>query len=179
LSGPEIADRPGAPALAVRCGGELPLPSDELSQYRSGTQETTPMPRIRKMLLVEDQEEVGDLLAEVLELEGFRLTVVKTGAQMHDAFDKDDYDVAIIDVVLPGGEGGFALAETARERGCGIILITGDHRYAERLQQSGHHYLLKPFRVNAFLALVDSVSAEAANLRVHRKRGDGLLPEIE
>ncbi len=132
------------------------------------------MPHIRKVLLVEDHDEVRDLLAEVLGLEGFRFTVVGTGAQMREALDKDDYDVAIIDVVLPGGEDGFALAETARERGCGVILITGDHRHAAHLQQSGHPYLLKPFKMNDFLALVDSVSVEAANLCTRRKRGGGL-----
>jgi two-component system OmpR family response regulator len=137
------------------------------------------MPRICKMLLVEDREEVRNLLAEVLELEGFRLTVVGTGAQMHDAFDKDDYNVAIIDVLLPGGEDGFALAAAARKRGCGVILITGDHRYAERLQQSGHHHLLKPFKMNGFLALVDRVLAEAANPRMRCKRDDRSPPKVE
>jgi two-component system OmpR family response regulator len=133
------------------------------------------MPRIRKVLLVEDHDEVRDLLAAVLELEGFRFMVVKTGAEMHEKLDGDDYDAAIIDVVLPlpGGEDGFALAETARERGCGAVLITGDHRHAERLRQSGHHYLLKPFKMSDLLALIDRVLAEAANLRRRCRRRDG------
>jgi two-component system OmpR family response regulator len=131
------------------------------------------MPRICKVLLVEDNDEVRDLLIAVLELEGFRFTVVKTGAQTHEALDEDDYDVAIIDALLPGGEDGFALAEVARERGCGAVLITGDHRHAERLQQSGYLYLLKPFRVSDLVALVDRVLAEAANLRRRCRRRDG------
>jgi DNA-binding response OmpR family regulator len=133
------------------------------------------MPRICKVLLVEDHDEVRDLLAAVLELEGFRFTVVKTGAEMHETLDEDDYDAAIIDVVLPGGEDGFALAEAARERGCGAVLITGDHRHAERLRQSGHHYLLKPFKMSDLLVLIDRVLAEAANLRRRCRRRDGSL----
>jgi len=130
------------------------------------------MPRICKVLLVEDHDEVRDLLSAVLELEGFRFTAVETGGQMHEALDEDDYDVAIIDVVLPGGEDGFALAKTARERGCGAVLITGDHRHAERLRQGDHYYLLKPFKMNDLRALVGRVLADAANLRRRRGRRD-------
>jgi DNA-binding response OmpR family regulator len=50
-----------------------------------------PMPRSCKALLVEDYAEVRDLLAAVLDLEGFRLAVVRTGAQMHDALDRSDF----------------------------------------------------------------------------------------
>jgi DNA-binding NtrC family response regulator len=131
------------------------------------------MPRICKVLIVEDHDGVRDLLVEVFDQEGFEFKAVKSGAEMRAALDEDDYDIAVIDVSQPSREDGFALADTARDMGCSVILITGDHRYAERLQQSGHHHLLKPFRVNDFVALVDRVLAEAANLCVRRKRGDG------
>ncbi|HZU88743.1 MAG TPA: response regulator [Stellaceae bacterium] len=131
------------------------------------------MSRICKVLIVEDHEGVRDLLGEVLDQEGFEFKAVESGAEMRAALDEDDYDIAVIDVSQPSQEDGFALAEAAREAGCSVILITGDHRYAERLQQSGNHHLLKPFRVSDFLTLVERVLAEAANLCVRRKRGDG------
>jgi DNA-binding response OmpR family regulator len=131
------------------------------------------MPRICKVLIVEDHDEVRALLAEALAIEGFRFTAVETGEQMRAALDEDDHDVAILDVLLPGGEDGFALAETARTLGCGVILITGDHRHAERLGQSGHPHLLKPFGVRDLLALVERVLAETTKLCVRRRRSDG------
>jgi DNA-binding response OmpR family regulator len=133
------------------------------------------MPRICKVLIVEDHNEVRELLINILDLEGYYFTAVETGAQMREALDETDYDLAVIDVLLPGGEDGFALAETAREWGCGVILITGDHRHIERLDQSGHRYLLKPFAMSDLLALVSRVLAEIANGCVRRKRGDGSL----
>jgi hypothetical protein len=51
--------------------------------------------------------------------------------------------------------------------------VTGDHRYSERLGGSGHHYLLKPFRVQQLVELADKILAETAAQCVRRKRGDG------
>src|SRR5690348_7336975 len=105
------------------------------------------MARICKVLIVEDDDDVRDLLGDIFDEEGFRFAMVKTGAEMSEALDGDDYDVVVIDVTQPGHQDGFALAEIARDQGCGVILVTGDHRYLGSLQTSGQNYLLKPFRV--------------------------------
>jgi two-component system OmpR family response regulator len=131
------------------------------------------MPRICKVLIVEDHDGVRELLGTVFEHEGFAFTAVETGAQMRARLDEDDYDITVIDVLLPGGEDGFALAEAARELGCGVILITGDHRHLERLDRSGHYHLLKPFRLQDMMALIERVLAETARLCARRKRSDG------
>lgn len=131
------------------------------------------MARICKVLIVENDDDVRDLLGNVFEDEGFRFFMVKTAAEMREALDDDDYDVAIIDVTQPGHEDGFALAQIAREQGCGPILVTGDHRHSERLQNGGHPHLLKPFRVQQLIDIVDKILVETAAQCVRRKRGDG------
>jgi DNA-binding NtrC family response regulator len=130
------------------------------------------MARICKVLIVENDDDVRDLLGDIFADEGFRFSMVKTGAEVQEALDRDDYDVVIIDVTQPGDEDGFALARIAHEQGCGAILVTGDHRHVERLQGSGQHYLLKPFRVQQLVEIVDKILAETA-ARCVRKRGDG------
>src|SRR5207244_3067595 len=72
-----------------------------------------------------------------------------------------------------GHEDGFALAQLARQQGCGAILVTGDHRHLERLEASGQRYLLKPFRVQQLVDIVDKILVETAAQCVRRKRGDG------
>lgn len=106
------------------------------------------MERICKVLIVENDDHVRDLLANVVRLEGYLFTTVESGHQMRAALDEDDYDIAIIDITLPPPEDGFALARVAREQGCGVILMTGNPYNLERLQGSGEHFLLKPFGVN-------------------------------
>jgi two-component system, OmpR family, response regulator len=131
------------------------------------------MPRICKVLIVENDDDVRNLLGDVFDREGYDFAQVKTGAEMRQALDEDDYDIAVIDITLPGSEDGFALAQIARDQGCGVILITGDHRRRERLHGSGHHYLMKPFRTLQLLEMADKVLAESAAQCIRRKRGDG------
>jgi DNA-binding response OmpR family regulator len=133
------------------------------------------MARICKVLIIENDDDVRDLLGDIFEDEGFRFSMVKTGAAMHEELDADDYDIVIIDVTQPGQEDGFGLAQIARERGCGAILVTGDHRLTERLQGSGQHYLLKPFRMQQLIEVVDKILAETAAQCVRRARRDGSL----
>ena len=62
------------------------------------------MARICKVLIVENDDDVRHLLDQIIEDEGYRFSSVKTGTEMHEALDKDDYDIAIIDIILPGQE---------------------------------------------------------------------------
>ena len=133
------------------------------------------MTRVCKVLIVENDDGVRNTLANVVADDGYLLATLKTGREMSSALDDDDYDIVLIDVSQPGPEDGFALARVARERGCGVILVTGDHRHLERLQQSGEHHLLKPFRVTALTTLADKILTEIAAQCVRRKRSDGSL----
>jgi two-component system OmpR family response regulator len=125
------------------------------------------------VLIVENDDGVRDTLANIVADEGYLLVTLKTGREMSSALDDDDYDIVVIDVSQPAPEDGFDLARVARERGCGVILVTGDHRHRDRLQESGEHYLLKPFRVRQFTTLADTVLTEIATQCIRRKRGDG------
>jgi len=131
------------------------------------------MTRICKVLIVEDDDNVRALLGDLFEDEGYHFTLVRDGAEMEQALDGDDYDVSIIDVSLAGGESGFTLAQTARDRGCGVILTSGDPRHFERLQDGEWRSIAKPFRVQQLIALVDRVLKETAAQCVRRTRSDG------
>ncbi len=131
------------------------------------------MPRVCKVLIVENDDFVREVLGEVFDDEGFLFATVSNGREMEEKLDEDDYDIAVIDIGLPGGQDGFALANTARTQGCGVILVTGDHRHTPRLEQSGHFYLLKPFRMSELITIADRVLAMASIECTRRKRRDG------
>ncbi len=131
------------------------------------------MARICKVLIVENDHDISELLGEALSDEGFLFTCVATGSEMEDRLDEDDYDIVIIDATQPGDRDGFALADLARAQGCGVILTTGDHRHSERLRQSRHFYLLKPFRLMELMTIIEQVMTLAAVECVRRKRRDG------
>ena len=129
--------------------------------------------RVCKVLIVENDDHVRNLLANVFDDEGYLFSLVKSGAEMREKLDNDDFDIAVIDVTQPGHEDGFVLAQIARDRGCGPILVTGDHRFLERLQEGGGHFLLKPFRIRQLVEIIDKVLTETAAQCMRRTRGDG------
>jgi DNA-binding NtrC family response regulator len=131
------------------------------------------MARICKVLIVENDDYIRELLGEVFDEEGFLFASVETGPEMEDKLDEDDFDIVMIDITQPGEKDGFALAEIAHQQGCGVILTTGDHRHSERLDQSGRFYLLKPFKMQDLMTLVDQVMTMASMECVRRKRRDG------
>jgi two-component system torCAD operon response regulator TorR len=131
------------------------------------------MTRICKILVVEDNDGIRDFLHALFDDEGFHITIVAGGAPMRAALAQDRFDVALIDVTLPGTDDGFALAKAAHATGCGVILVTGNARHFDAVKSSGHRYLLKPFRVERLLALVGELIAETKDCVVSSRRAGG------
>ena len=117
--------------------------------------------KICRVLIVEDRPEIQELLSEVFADQGFRFAVVTNGAEMREALATGEVDVAVIDVVLPGGQDGVALANEAAAQGVGVILVTGSHDHFEVVEKSGHRYLFKPFRIHSLLSLADELLRES------------------
>jgi DNA-binding response OmpR family regulator len=128
------------------------------------------VPKPCRVLVVEDDPGVQELLRHVLMEEGNEVALARTGDEMRAAFEGATFNVVIIDVRLPGAENGIELARQASDRGSGIVLITGDHSHAAALARTGHRYLLKPFRVEELLAATQEV-VEAIQARCSIKRG--------
>jgi len=118
--------------------------------------------RICKVLVVEDNEPLQELLETIFEDVGYRFRTVADGAAMRMALAEDpEIDVVVIDVGLPGGEDGFTLGREAAAAGHAVILSTGSHEHEDALETSGHRYILKPYRIAAFLALIEDVLEQA------------------
>jgi DNA-binding NtrC family response regulator len=131
------------------------------------------MTRICKILVVEDNDGIRDFLHALFDDEGYHIAIVASGAQMRAVLAKDRFDVALIDVTLPGADDGFALATAAQATGCGVILVTGNARHFDAVKASGHRYLLKPYRVERLLALVGELIGETKGCVATTRRAGG------
>jgi two-component system, OmpR family, response regulator len=133
------------------------------------------MDRICKVLVVEDDDAVRALLGDLLTHQGYDFTLASSAAEMRAALDREEYDVAIIDISLRGAEDGFALAELVSEKGAAIILTTGDPAQRPRLEASGRRHLLKPFRMLDLTELIELVLKDNTTLCVPRPPGAGTV----
>ena len=114
----------------------------------------------KRILVVEDEEDYGQLLTEVLSDAGFSVRWVKSTTEGLSAFKADPPDLAILDVQLPDGTG-FELCRKLRAEGPAkdtpVLFCTvrsAISPLAEGTRVGGNGYLLKPFSIEDLLARV-------------------------
>jgi CheY-like chemotaxis protein/CBS domain-containing protein len=114
-----------------------------------------------RVLLVEDDADIREVLKATLANAGYAVTGVGTRAEAMAALGRGALDLAVIDVRLPDGSG-IELARAVREAGHGSLVITGDGNEMQRLELHGQPYLGKPFRAAELLQRVDALARPAA-----------------
>jgi two-component system copper resistance phosphate regulon response regulator CusR len=111
-----------------------------------------------KILLVEDQATAAAYLSQGLKEEGMVVDVARTGPDGLHQMLIADYDLAILDVMLPGLDG-WAILETARraQRLTPVLFLTARDAVDDRvrgLELGAEDYLVKPFAFSELLARV-------------------------
>jgi CheY-like chemotaxis protein len=134
-----------------------------------------PMPEARiaptkpsKVLLCEDDQELGQVLTRVLRRVGHKVTRVACAEEAIEVLDHQiDFDVLITDIVLPGLSG-WELADAVDVRVPGIAVVFMSGFEGDRRQAMGHEnalYVPKPFQRHSLLEAVARVVQE------RKKRG--------
>lgn len=125
---------------------------------------TNPQRKPDRILIVDDDEDIVQMVSTLLTSHGYTCTTAGTGAQGAVAFDMSDADLVVTDLNMPAGDG-IALVERIRRK-CAvpIIIITAFNKeYAARLHRLRNVTVLrKPFDSRALLDLVQ------AELILHR-----------
>ena len=114
--------------------------------------------RMTKILLVEDQATAAAYLSQGLKEEGMVVDVAMTGPDGLHLLLTADYDLAILDVMLPGLDG-WAILETVRraQRQTPVLFLTARDAVDDRvrgLELGAEDYLVKPFAFSELLARV-------------------------
>lgn len=129
-----------------------------------------------KILLVEDDQNFGDVLRSYLEMHDYDVTLATDGVQGFEAYKKEEFDLCIFDVMMPKKDG-FTLAKEIRERDAEmpIIFLTAKTLKDDVLQGfkiGADDYITKPYSVGELLARV------RANLRRVRPVRAGQVLEV-
>ena len=109
-----------------------------------------------KLLLVEDEKRMGQALVQLLGLEKYDVDWYTDGLEGRYALESDIYDIAVLDVMLPG-ENGFEIAAKARKNGIKtpILMLTARSDVDDKvngLDCGADDYLTKPFVPKELLA---------------------------
>ena len=118
-----------------------------------------------RILVVEDEPRLAEILRLYLERDGHQVTVVGDGRAAIEAVDRDPVDLVVLDLMLPGVSGEAVLG-AIRERGDTPVLIASAKRSdLERisgLRMGADDYLAKPFNPHELTARVAAVLRRSA-----------------
>jgi two-component system alkaline phosphatase synthesis response regulator PhoP len=115
-----------------------------------------------RILLVEDEAAIAEVLADMLRAEGHEVSHSADGKSGMQKATGGPFDLLILDVMLPGGFSGFDICHAAREHGFdgGILMLTARGQVDDRvrgLRTGADDYLVKPFDPDELLARVDAL----------------------
>ena len=112
-----------------------------------------------KILVVEDEKPISDLIKLSLGKAGYSCRCAYDGMEAADMIDVDTYDLILLDIMLPKVDG-FELMEYIRPLDIPVICLTAKNAVADRvkgLRMGAEDYIVKPFEVLELLARVDVV----------------------
>ncbi len=116
------------------------------------------------ILIVDDDREIRDLLAEFMVRHGYRVTTAADGQSMWHSLEKGRFDLVVLDVMLPG-EDGLSLCRRLRATSnLPVIMLTALGEETDRivgLEMGADDYLAKPFNTRELLARIKAVLRRA------------------
>ena len=120
-----------------------------------------------KLLLVEDEHRMAQALCEILRQENYEVDHCVDGTNGLEALESDIYDIAILDVMLPGLNG-FEIVKRARKAGIRtpILMLTAKAELDDKvmgLDYGADDYLTKPFMTKELLARVRALARRNYN----------------
>lgn len=131
-----------------------------------------PAPAAITLLIVDDDADIRDLLARYLGEHGYRVLTAADGAQMRACLDRQDVDLIVLDLMLPGEDGIQLCRWLHAQSDIPIIMLTARSDKLERvfgLELGADDYVTKPFEPRELVARIRAV--------LRRARPGRVLPE--
>ncbi len=122
---------------------------------------------MKKILLVEDDPNLGLLLQDYLQIKGnFEVVLCTDGDEGYKAFGKDNFDLCILDVMMPKKDG-FTLGKEIRKANeqVPIIFATAKSMMEDKslaYDLGGDDYITKPFRIEELLLRINALLKRAS-----------------
>lgn len=121
-----------------------------------------------RILIIEDEETIAELEKDYLELSGFEVEIENDGAVGLERSLKEDFDLFILDLMLPGTDG-FEICRRIREvKNAPVLMVSAKKEDIDKIRGLGlgaDDYITKPFKMSEMIARVNAVLRRAAVAR--------------
>lgn len=146
---------------------------------------------MKKILVAEDEQNIREFVVINLERAGYRAYEAENGDQALALYDQENgaFDIAVLDIMMPGEHDGLAVCKELRRRNSsiGIILLSAKTQEMDKvsgLMMGADDYVTKPFSPSELVARVDAVYRRVALAAENREgalrdelHSRGVLPE--
>lgn len=114
---------------------------------------------MQKILIVEDEEAISNLIKVNLTAEGYDCTCAYDGEAGADCIEKENFDLILLDIMLPKING-YELLEYIKTIGTPVIFLTAKGSLNDRikgLKLGADDYIVKPFQIGELKARVEAL----------------------
>ena len=122
---------------------------------------------MKNILIVEDEPNISDFVKGELEYEGYNVCIKEDGREGLEEALKNEYDLIILDVMLPSMNGFEICRRLKREKQFPIIMLSAKDSVIDKvngLQIGAEDYIAKPFAIEELLARIEVVFRRQDNL---------------
>ena len=122
---------------------------------------------MKNILIVEDEANISDFVKGELEYEGYNVCIKEDGREGLEEDLKNEYDLIILDVMLPSMNGFEICRRLKREKQSPIIMLSAKDSVMDKvngLQIGADDYIAKPFAIEELLARIEVVFRRQDNL---------------
>ena len=115
---------------------------------------------MKKILIVEDESSISDFVKLELEYEGYQVSIKEDGREGLKEALENDYDLIILDIMLPSMNGFEICRRLKREKNTPIIMLSAKDSVTDKvngLQIGADDYIPKPFAIEELLARINAI----------------------
>lgn len=113
-----------------------------------------------KILVVDDEIAIAEIIQYNLTREGYEVKIAQDGKEGLDVFSKEDFDLIILDVMMPKIDGFTVLKEIRKNKNTPIIMLTAKEEEVDKilgLELGADDYVVKPFSMRELIARVKAI----------------------
>lgn len=110
-----------------------------------------------RILIIEDEEAIADLEKDYLELSGFEVKICNTGDEGLQTALREEFDLIVLDLMLPGLDGFEVCKKVREEKNIPIIMVSAKKEDIDKIRGLGmgaDDYMTKPFSPSELVARV-------------------------
>ena len=110
-----------------------------------------------KILIVDDEQDIAELISDVLTDEGFETTIKNDGYAAIEAIKNTNYDLILLDIMMPNLSGIETCNKIRETVSCPIVFVTAKNQLLDKMlgfEIGGDDYITKPFVIEELVARV-------------------------